>query len=441
MTQTAAAPPPGPQPRSAPRPAATAPPAPGRAVATGRPAVAPHTARMTTPGRLRLTGAVCVVMALLAGLAGWQAASSQATAVSAVSTSADRLLAVQQVRNDVVAADALATNGFLVGGLEPAASREQYATWVDQAARGLAALDATTSADADRLARASAALTRYAGLVEQARAANRQGLPVGSAYLASASDLLRTDLLPALDALVLSGADQAAGHFDRVANAPWLLVVVAVGLVVLVVVQVRDSRRTHRVLNLGLTGASALVLVVLLAGLALLGVASTARDVRSGPYRDTVAVSQAVSQVYEARSLESFTLIQRGSGAVYEAEFVGAADEASRQLDRTDAYGLAAQFTTWLDDHRQIRALDDAGSWDEAVALALSTGPGTPDDHFTTFMETAKGQMATSKTTMEDDLASARSTAATVRWVALAAGVVAAALAWWSLAQRREEYR
>ena len=427
--------------------------------------------QLPTPTLLRLVGVLTVVAALATGFFGWQASQSQADALGAASTSADRLLAAQQVRNDLVAADALATNGFLVGGLEPTESRARYAQLVDAAAQGLARLSFPDAADTDRVARATAALTTYTGLVEQARTANRQGLPVGIAYLDQASAELRDRLLPELDALVESGADDAAGRFDQVADAPWLLLLVLLGLGVLVAAQVWDARRTHRVVNAGLTGASVLALVVLSAGLGLGSVDRTARDIRTGPYRATLGVSQAVSQAHDAQALESLTLIKHGSGSAYEAAAATAAREARRQLGQVhyeqhpDGLPLARVFETWFcpdpdepdfdetdfdetwtcrgttGDHQAIRGADDAGDWDGAVALALSQDPGSARAHFDDFVTAATTQADRLHAETTDGLASARSTANLVSWVAVVAGLFAAVLAWFGLAKRREEYR
>lgn len=448
MTQTAAAPPPL---RSAPAPGRAAQPG---AVSQPRPTSARRIRQqLPTPTLLRLVGILTVVAALTSGFFGWQAGQNQANALDAVSTSADRLLAAQQVRNDMVAADALATNGFLVGGLEPTTSREQYADLVDDAAQGLARLDFPDEADTDRVARATAALATYTGLVEQARTANRQGLPVGIAYLDQASAELRGTLLPELDALVESGADDAAARFDEVTNAPRLLLLVLLGLGLLVAAQVWDARRTHRVINPGLTGASALVLVALLAGLGLVGVDSSAHTVRTGPYRATLASSLAVSQAYDAQALESLTLIKHGSGSAYEAAFVTATDEAQHQLSRIDdahkfpegydqALGDPVElFDTWMADHQAIRSADDSGDWDGAVAMALSEAPGSSRADFAAFTTAATAQAEGLHVETTDGLTSARSTATIVSWVAAVACLAAAVLAWRGLAKRREEYR
>lgn len=440
MTQTAAAP--APAPRSAPAPAHAAQ-RPAWPAAVARPA---RKAQLPTPTLLRLVGVLTVVAALASGFFGWLAGDRQANALGAASTSTDRLLATQQVRNDMVAADALATNGFLVGGLEPTQSREQYARLVDDAAQGLARLSFPSEADTDRVARATAALASYAGLVEQARTANRQGLPVGIAYLDQASAQLRGTLLPELDALVESAADEAAADFDQVADAPLLLLLVLLGLGVLVAVQVWDSRRTHRVFNPALTGASVLVLVTLVAGLGLVNVDRSAKEVRAGPYRDSLAVSQAVSQAYDAQALESLTLIKHGSGSAYEAAFVTATDEARRQLDRVSSGpgssvgDFSHKFTLWIGLHQAIRDKDDAGDWDGAVAASLSDATLSSRVQFAGFITAATAQADSFRTETTDGLGSARSTANLVSWVAVVAGLAAAALAWRGLARRREEY-
>ena len=442
MTQTASAPAPAPrapassQQRTQARPQASA--------QRTRSARTP----LPTPTLLRLVAVLAVVVAAVSGLVGWQAGRSQAGALDQVSTSADRLLAAQDVRNQVVAADAVVTNGFLVGGLEPASSREAYAAHIDAAAQGLGRLHFPSQKDTDRVATATASLATYVALVEQARTANRQGLPVGIGYLDQASAELRLRLLPELDALVASGADQAAADFNQVANAPWLLLLAFFGLGVLVAVHVWDSRRTHRMVNLGLAGACLAVLVVLTTGIAMAQVDASAQDVRTSSYRPTLALSQAVSQAYDAQSLESLTLIKHGSGAAYEAAFVTAAEEAQRQLARVAQLSdsgnwdnLEDRFNTWLTRHGDIRAKDDSGDWDGAVELALDDDATSARAAFDTFIATATGNTQNYRTDTTYGLKSARQKANNASWVALAAGLVAAPLAWWGLAQRREEYR
>jgi hypothetical protein len=105
----------------------------------------------------------------------------------------------------------------------------------------------------------------YTGLVEEARSNNRQGVPVGAAYLRRASELMRTQLLPAAERLSVVEAQRAdADYRDGTRNTGLIVAVVLGGLLLvgLVVTQVAVGRFTNRVLNVPM-----LVATVILVGL------------------------------------------------------------------------------------------------------------------------------------------------------------------------------
>ena len=79
--------------------------------------------------------------------------------------------------------------------------REQYQQALARAASALADATAGTTDIQTRtaMAKISEQLTAYTGLVEAARANNRQGHVIGSAYLREASSLMQTSLLPAAE--------------------------------------------------------------------------------------------------------------------------------------------------------------------------------------------------------------------------------------------------
>ena len=431
-------------------------PVPGTAPGTSAPApAAAPTARASrarralrrTPGKLRLVMALCVLAALALGVLGFQAGSVQSRALEAASEDAAQLVGVQEVRNALVAADATATGAFLVGGLEPADQRARYDDLVDQAATRLATLSGSNEGDAALLGEVAADLTVYTGLVEQARANNRQGFPVGSAYLDQASTILREQMLPTLDEVVLDDADRVAADFSGVRNALWVLAGGLLALAVLLASQVWLARRTHRVLNVGLAVATGVVLVVGVVATVLLAQASSrAQDVRTGPYAATLAASQAYSLGNDAKSMEAFTLIKRGSGQAYEEAFVTATDDAAARLDAAAAEGIldgstAQALDAWVARHAEIRALDDDGRWDEAVALATATDPESPNAAFDAFSASARDDIETGAAATSDRLDGAATTATVAGWLVLVAGLVAALLAWRGVSARLEEYR
>jgi hypothetical protein len=396
-----------------------------------------------TPGRLRVAGVVSVLAAAAVGVVGLYSGLAQSQALSDADADTTQLVGIQDVRNDLVVADATATNAFLVGGLEPPEQRARYDEAIVAASTGLATLAGSNAADAEVLGQATAGLTVYTGLVEQARANNRQGFPVGAAYLDQASSVLRTDVLPHLDDLVQANADRVDSSFDSVGAVPWLLVLGAVALAALVVVQVWLAKRTHRRLNAGLFWSTVLALAATIGGAVVLGSAAVeAGDVRTGSYDATVSVSQAYSLANDAKSQESFTLIKRGSGAAYEEQFVAKTDEARTLLDRDRVDpGLTPLLDDWVASHQEIRALDDGGDWDGAVALAISEEPGAPNDVFATFSTAASSSLDASAAQTHDALSGSGGSSVLVGWLMLVVGVLAAVLSWRGISKRVEEYR
>src|SRR5262249_4769221 len=127
-------------------------------------------------------------------------------------------------------ADATEAVAFLSGGLEPQPLRDRYLADITQAARRLEAATAAAgnSAAGSRLATLAAGLPEYTGLVETARANNRQGFPVGAAYLAQASNLMRSTLLPAARALYSKENAQLSSAGNRATAWPYLALIIAV---------------------------------------------------------------------------------------------------------------------------------------------------------------------------------------------------------------------
>jgi hypothetical protein len=390
---------------------------------------------------MRLAGVVAVLASLAVGVLGVQAGLAQSKALASADADTRQLVGIQDVRNDLVVADATATNAFLVGGLEPPAQRAKYDAAIASAANGLARLAGSNQSDAELLGKATAGLTTYTGLVEQARANNRQGFPVGAAYLDQASTVLRSDVLPELDTLVKSNSDRVDSSFAAVTETPWLLALGLIALVAFVVVQTWLARHTHRRLNSGLFWATVVALVASVAGAVVLGTTATnASQVQTGSYADTVAVSKAYSLANDAKSMESFTLIKRGSGQAYEKTFQAETAEARTLLAGVDQ-SLVTSLDAWTAKHADIRALDDAGKWDEAVALAISTDPGSPNAAFDAFSTAASDSLQASASATKHALSGAGSAAVLVGWLILVAGLLAAVLSWRGISKRVEEYR
>lgn len=400
--------------------------------------------RGTNAQRVTVASIVTTLVCLLVAVAGFAAAQSQGAGLSRATADADRVLTVMSVRTALLEADGAATNAFLVGGLEPQDRRMVYDDAITEASMLLTELagDADEE-DAELIAELNDDLTTYTSLVEAARVNNRQGYPVGVAYLDQASTLLREEMLADLDAVLLIAADRTA---NGLAATRWAIVVVAatlVGLVALLYYQVQMARITRRRLNVGLLAATVLMLVALVGGAFVTSsAASGAAQLRTDSYRPTLALAQAGVLVAEARTLESFTLIQRGSGQAYEAEFAALTQEAATLLEQTDSTGdLTELLDIWLAEHAEIRSLDDGGQWEDAVELAISDDEGGPSASYSQLRQLLDARVESGAGDVTSGLGDAASNTQRAGWLIAAAGLIAAVACWRGLAPRREEYR
>ena len=220
----------------------------------------------TTPGRLRLAAALLALGAIVFGIVAVDAADTRREAVDDVAKTEDLLVAAVDLSASLSDAHAIAALSFLVGGPEPAVSRRSYARALATAGVGLADLarDAGSSpASAAAVRRITRELPVYAGLIDSARANNRRGFPVGSAYLRRASKTMRDEILPAARDLYAIEARNLTAHYRAGSSATTLLAVAVAGcalLALLAATQIYLTRTTHRIVNVPLALASALLL-------------------------------------------------------------------------------------------------------------------------------------------------------------------------------------
>ncbi|WP_447008285.1 hypothetical protein ACRAKI_18130 [Saccharothrix isguenensis] len=349
----------------------------------------------STPGRLSLLALLLIVVSLLVGALTALSVRHRSAALEALADRSEPLaFAAQEVYRAMADADATAASAFLSGGVESTALRRRYEADVAKAA---AALSAATGAITrspeltEALSTLSDRLPVYTGLVETARAHNRQGNPVGAAYLREASTVMRTQMLPAARELYEVETRNVVRDLEDAGSLPWLeFLLGALVLVVLVVVQRYLTRRTNRVLNPGLVVATALTAISLLWALtaSLLVVHEASESKNEATLVDLLARARIATLT--ARGDETLTLVARGSGDEYENDYLDSdrnlADllARARALEGTPTLSeAAAHHAQWQEAHRRIRAADDAGDFTEAVALALGprgAGAGTSFD-------------------------------------------------------------
>jgi hypothetical protein len=400
-----------------------------------------------TPGKLRVAGAASVVACLLFGLVAFAAVRARSNAIADARDHAAQLVVIQDIRSNVTQADAAATNAFLVGGLEPADERTSYDDGIAGATADIATASAGSTSDTAVLEKTNQVLAKYAGLMESARANNRQGFPIGAAYLRQASNLLRTDALPALaQAVDVEQASINSAYRDASRADDLLVAVLLVAVAVLLVVQVWLSLRTRRLLNTSLVAATAIVIVSGLIGIGVMSLAQhSANDVRSGSLANTIALATARTDAFDGKSAESLTLINRGSGQPFEEQYLKLTNSGSSALSsiagRQPARAPIAALDTYETAHRLVRTRDDAGDWDGAVRLATTADPRGTKTTFAAFDSISRASLRGQASHVADGLNSARRALGVTAVLLLIAGIVAAGLAWRGIGARLREYR
>jgi hypothetical protein len=417
-------------------------------------------AATSTPARLSLLRAVFIVLAVVFAVGGAFGINRRANAINAVRTASSQLLALQDIQVRIVHADAIASSSYLRSGQEDPAQRTAYLDEIAKAGDGLVSVSgAATKADLVQLSEASRLLGSYVGLVEQARANNRQGFPVGATYQRQANGVVNNsdpdspDIVSSLQAVE---ASQRAQINDNLATAHragvWLQLTGWLLLAALVFGCWWMSRTFRRIINIPIAVAAVgLFLVLVIGGTTQAGAVSDVDSAVGDQLASADNAAQARAAAFEARSQEALTLINRGNGAANEANWQIGNDIVTREMssglgsDDGLSSGAASAYASYAEAHVEIRDLDNAGNWDQAVAVSLGAQPTSAGINsalaFDGF-DQAVGRIATA----EGSTASARLSSAvhplnSLRNIVFLAGLVIAVLAALGCGQRLKEYR
>ncbi|RKT10947.1 hypothetical protein BX285_4877 [Streptomyces sp. 1114.5] len=465
-------------PHAAAQPGALAAPGPGGApaprpravLATGVRARLAQATR-TAPGRLRLAGVVLTVLTVaFGGLTAWQLETRAQAADRVVSYSQPLSRDAAEIHRNLADAATTAATGFLLAGAEPKEVRDRYEQDLATAAKLVAqaaARTTSTSPAQDSLARLNQQLPAYAGLVETARADNRQGIPLGGAYLRYASEQMQTVLLPTAAELAAVENQELADDYAAAESVPWAAYgLAALTLAALAWVQLTLFRRTNRVFNVGLLGATAAVLAgalwLTVTGLTISSALQQSEREGAGPLR---ALNSARVDVLTARLAENLHFVARGSTTKYvdqwakaTAHLAGSADLPPERSDgslpqavrlapsaaQASVQEAAKQFDEWRTRHDAARA-QETGNADYQGALD-ATVTAKPDAATADAAFNATDRALARAADIEQDhfTQAAVGTGGDLRTTAVAAallGLVAAAAALRGLGRRLAEYR
>ncbi|WP_405808253.1 hypothetical protein OG729_25750 [Streptomyces sp. NBC_00210] len=361
-----------------------------------------RTAATTEPGRLQIIGAVLAALVIAFGaVTAFEIADRASAADDVVSRSQPLSADAASVYRSLADADTAASSGFLAGAEKEPAARERYQKDIALASKLLvkAATNTDSASESGRqIATLNEQLPRYTGLVETARAYNRQGLPLGGAYLRYANEQMTKQLLPAAQKLYDAETARLDEDDDHARFWPlFSLAVGAVALAALVWAQRRNYQRTNRVFNHGLLAATAAATVVLL----WLAVGHTVaraelNDAKAHGQKSLKVLNDARINSLKARANENLTLVARGAVLTedgksdkYETDYSTGMDKLGTQLSEAqkladDTQGrdpveqAVASVSEWKVRHKSASATDKAGDYvgalDKVIGPKASTG-------------------------------------------------------------------
>ncbi|WP_374104299.1 hypothetical protein [Streptomyces sp. ISL-43] len=352
-------------------------------------------AATTEPGRLRIIGAVLAALVLLFGaVAFWEISGRVTSADDVVGRSQPLSADAASIYRSLADADTASSSGFLAGSDEPREVRRRYEKDIANASRLLVSAAANTGAGEDsreQITLLSEQLPRYTGLIEQARATNKQGLPLGGAYLRYANEQMSTQLLPAAQRLYEAETGRLYTDYDDARAVP--LASLGAGLLALTALvwaQRRNYRRTNRVFNHGLVAATAASLAVLLWLAAGHTVArSGLSEARTDGQESLKVLNDARIASLRARANENLTLISRGAVLaddkksdkydvdfthdmkLLEAGLATASKLADDEAGRAPVTGATDGVKRWKELHTAARQTDLTGDYQGALGQVI----------------------------------------------------------------------
>ena len=431
-----------------------------RAVATGR----------STPALYRLASVVCVVALAVAALVAFLAARSLTDASDrARDNTGPVLVATQDVFASIAEADAASAAVFLSGTDEDREQRRLYEVALERATAQLeevSRLVGDDDADHDIIKAIAADLIVYAGQVEAARLANVEGIPGATDRLTDAIQTVQDGVVPQVQAITAVAQERLDDDVrsGRIVTVVALLALVIAGAV-LVTAQVWLSRRTNRLLNLPLVGATLLVTVAVL--WLLIGWVRQQSDLSTAQddgYDSIALTADIQTTAFRYKTLESLGVLAVGDATeqdelaavlaatdIDEASVAAARDgsvgdagllfDAARAADSVRERAAAAEMLTrwqrYLDTSRDIRDAIDAGDRDNAVATAI--GPGNAD--FNGFNTSVESVLSDNRAQFAAGLANADDRLRLLVPGMILLPVLAGLLALWGWQIRIAEYR
>lgn len=462
-------------------------PPPQRATREVRPAPLPATEPQrvkglrdaSTPQVLRRLAVLLVVLTAATAFVGFGVAANVVDTTERIrDNTGPVLVAAQNLRSSLAEADAAATAAFLSqqdvssGGAGSTAGEDprQRRAYLDALERATAQLedvaarigDDPTAHDA--LRDIGRDVTRYAALVEAARATRAVGDDGAEVYLLDAVQLLNDEIAADFDRLSTATQERLNDDLGEQTSSLLLALIVAgITLVLLALAQRVTFRRTRRILNPGLVVATlAVVAAAGWLGIAIDSSNATVKQARFDGYDAIALTNDLQANAFASKGAATIAVITGDEDAaaealeqvreLYELHVTDETLDAARTggvegggliaelVFEADSPREFAQAAETLERFRRYRSeIDAVLNLPEAQAAERIAGPVASEFNGLNF--TIEGVLAANRDQFLGGLADARGRLSWLPQAALVLPLLAAIAAWLGLKSRIDEYR
>jgi hypothetical protein len=354
---------------------------------------------------------------------------------------------------------------FLASSQPPLASTQRYLNDVDSAEARLSTLRAAAGQDpatAAALATLARDLPVYAGYVAEARSDYALGNPViGGSFLQVASEEAHLDLLPAAKTVFDQRNDALGAASAQATGLPLIIVALVLAIIVGIVLfraQRWLTRRTNRLVNVGLALASALLAISalwLLAGF-LAGRSDLDAGIAHGS-QPAQELAQASIGVQQIRGDAVLNVISRSGDTSFQSDFAAtshavgpgsgsllSAAEAAQGAGSPALSSVQAaegQATRWYTANAKVYTLGADAEYASERVQVVGGGPSGSAAEYSALEADITAAIGHDQADLGSAVGQGSDALSPLEPVVLAAAVLMALCCVWGLRRRLAEYR
>lgn len=406
----------------------------------------------TSPGKLSALSLILIVAILAAGLSMWQTMSQRQEKLAVISEQTEPMAhSAQNLYASLTIANAAANTAFSRGTLSGETSlRDTFDNAIAQASmsatRAATGIDNVYTPEMDNIATVQRLIPVYTAMVESGRANAHQGNPVGVAYLASASSLMRDEILPAARNFYTSTSRATNEQQASMTSIPLVpLSGLLAAVIMLLAAQWYLTRKNGRLFNPGLIIANALMALTFL-GIIL----TTGAPWRSQSLQEATMPVHPLTEVrisaQQLRSVETLNLVRRQPAD--SINFNRTIDEIHSTLsdvaDSTQSPTVEealTQLDAWKSGHERMQRSLDTGKYYEAVTIATDeSAPDSSEAAFANLDRALQQSINDTRETLRIELDEVRRASAALALMTVTITIIAAVLVAVGFRERLLEY-